>query len=233
VSLSSATSNDFTDRLNQVDIAPDAVAFSPSAKPTASYVVHGDSYQAGQGVQPYYANSDVGGGAPHTDDCHRSPQAYPASPSPTWQPSTPVLLSPTSWPAAAPSSATSPETRREAGRFRRRRPAGWMTTPRWSRRHRRALRCDRQGCLLTLTACTDPNYHLTVAGTVDPQPLVTYEPSIIDGLALFLPGAYTAIKNAAPLAKLIVLGYPHIVAQGARRGGVDCSASRGWTSSSR
>ncbi|MCA1820507.1 MAG: transglycosylase SLT domain-containing protein, partial [Pseudonocardia sp.] len=61
-----------------VDIGWDAVAYVPSTRPTDSYVALGDSYSAGEGVEPYDANSDVGGATPgFRDACHRSTSAYP------------------------------------------------------------------------------------------------------------------------------------------------------------
>jgi hypothetical protein len=55
------------------DIAWDAVAFVPAAKPTYKVVALGDSYSSGEGVYPYRPNTDNS-----IDGCHRSPQAYSA-----------------------------------------------------------------------------------------------------------------------------------------------------------
>lgn len=70
----------------QIDIAWDAVAFKPAARPAVSYVAFGDSYSAGEGVEvsddgegteQYYSDSDVGGSTfPYRNACHRSPGAY-------------------------------------------------------------------------------------------------------------------------------------------------------------
>jgi lysophospholipase L1-like esterase len=49
---------------------------SAKGVPTAllpSYVALGDSYSSGEGNAPFYANSDTA-----SDQCHRSPEAYPA-----------------------------------------------------------------------------------------------------------------------------------------------------------
>lgn len=59
---------------------------------------------------------------------------------------------------------------------------------------------------------------------MDAQPLVTHEPQVIDGLASQLTSVYDAVKAAAPNAKIIVLGYPHVVDDGSRRVDADCFA---------
>ncbi|WP_241835079.1 hypothetical protein [Pseudofrankia asymbiotica] len=100
VSLSNVTDRDWHDDNNNpvaVDVSWDAVAFTPSSKPAVDYVALGDSYSAGQGVEPYYGN----------DDCHRSPQAYPTTVFSTQIGQHPETTSSTSSPAAARSSATS------------------------------------------------------------------------------------------------------------------------------
>lgn len=60
------------------DVAFDAVAFAPTAKPTVQYVALGDSYSSGESLQPYLTGSDESFTTPAdlSDACHRSSQAY-------------------------------------------------------------------------------------------------------------------------------------------------------------
>jgi hypothetical protein len=55
-----------------VDIAWDAMAFVPTSDPRVNYVAMGDSYSSGEGVSPYYPDSNTS-----SDQCHRSENAYP------------------------------------------------------------------------------------------------------------------------------------------------------------
>lgn len=78
VALSNVTPADYQLE-RDVDIAWDSVAFVPSGRRGMVYVAMGDSYQSGEGVTPYYSNSDVGGKTKgFTIGCHRSQEAYPA-----------------------------------------------------------------------------------------------------------------------------------------------------------
>lgn len=78
VDLSNETYNDFDEFPSQrITIAWDTLALIPSDKPEVSYVAMGDSYSAGEGVEPYYSNSDVGHTSPaktpgYVNECHRS-----------------------------------------------------------------------------------------------------------------------------------------------------------------
>jgi hypothetical protein len=59
------------------DIAWDAVAFIPAASPSTDYVAMGDSYSAGQGVQPFDPDSDFNYSG-MINSCHRSTSgSYP------------------------------------------------------------------------------------------------------------------------------------------------------------
>jgi hypothetical protein len=58
-------------------IAWDAVAFVPTSAPTVQYVAMGDSYAAGEGVEPYDVNSDHLRENDRKNACHRSHNAYP------------------------------------------------------------------------------------------------------------------------------------------------------------
>ncbi|MCG5448594.1 golvesin C-terminal-like domain-containing protein [Micromonospora hortensis] len=53
-------------------VAFDAVAFVPTTKPLANYVAMGDSYSSGEGVAPYFTNSDYKRSNGDVNDCHRS-----------------------------------------------------------------------------------------------------------------------------------------------------------------
>jgi hypothetical protein len=59
-------------------VAFDAVAFIPTTAPTVQYVAMGDSYAAGEGVEPYMVNSDhLRDNDGHKNACHRSYFSYP------------------------------------------------------------------------------------------------------------------------------------------------------------
>lgn len=77
VSLSNVT----TDGGGSDSIILDAVAFTPTTKPSAIYVAMGDSYASGEGVEPYDRNSDYTrdlGDSNIKNACHRSQTgAYP------------------------------------------------------------------------------------------------------------------------------------------------------------
>lgn len=78
VSLSNVTPTDW-DFGRSVDVAWDAVAFESVPQPVKTYVAFGDSYQSGEGNEPYEPPSDIGGRTPDlTNSCHRSSKAYPA-----------------------------------------------------------------------------------------------------------------------------------------------------------
>jgi hypothetical protein len=69
-----------------------------------------------------------------------------------------------------------------------------------------------RGCLLTTGDCIDSDYYLTRGsnGAVDPQPLVIFEPYVINGLESHLESVYESINAKAPDAKIVVLGYPNL-----------------------
>jgi hypothetical protein len=76
VTLTNATYQDYND--GAIDVAFDAVAFVPTTA-QLGYVAFGDLYSAGEGLQPYFPNTDISAnGAIPTYACHRSKtQAYP------------------------------------------------------------------------------------------------------------------------------------------------------------
>ena len=47
-------------------------------------------------------------------------------------------------------------------------------------------------------------------GVVDPQPLATFEPTVITYLKAHLVQTYLAINDVAPSADIVVMGYPNI-----------------------
>jgi hypothetical protein len=77
VSLSNVT----TDGFGTDSVIFDAVAFTPTSRPSAIYVAMGDSYASGEGVEPYDRNSDYTrdlGDENISNACHRSQGgAYP------------------------------------------------------------------------------------------------------------------------------------------------------------
>ncbi|WP_127501688.1 NucA/NucB deoxyribonuclease domain-containing protein [Actinoplanes solisilvae] len=67
--------NESPDGTGSDSIVFDAVAFTPTTKPTAQYVALGDSYSSGEGTAPYDRNSDLkrgNGGPTDKNACHRS-----------------------------------------------------------------------------------------------------------------------------------------------------------------
>jgi hypothetical protein len=70
-----------------------------------------------------------------------------------------------------------------------------------------------KGCLMTTGDCTASSFYLTDSqtGNLDPQPLVAYEPEVINALEPHLVALYEAIAKAAPNAEVIVLGYPRLL----------------------
>jgi len=226
VTLSNGTLSDWG--VGAIDLSWDALAFTPSTKPAVSSVAFGDSYQAGEGVEPYYANADNGGGGAHTDSCHRSPQAYG-----------PLVFSDLA--AAHPGNdefhfvACSGAVINDVsggGQHSGEVPqlnSGWLDVNTTNVTigvggNDARFAAIIKGCLLTITACTSPDYRLTVDGKVDPEALITYEPKVIDGLQQGLANTYAAVKSAAPNAQITVVAYPHVVTPADRRSGLDCGS---------
>lgn len=219
VSLSNATYKDSTGT-NLVDVAWDAVAFVPSSKPAVSYVALGDSYGVGEGIEPYMANSDVGKDGGNVDACHRSTQGWPVSVYNSLRAARPgndefhfIGCSGAKLDGVLVPTTGLPDTHGEQPQLTQ----GWLdentTEVSVSISGNDARFADvLKGCIMTLTNCTDPNYKLTVNGQVDPQPLVQYEPTVIDQQLPRLKTMLQAIRAAAPNAKIVLTLYPHVVA---------------------
>lgn len=225
------------------DIAWDAMAFVPSSSLATDYVAMGDSYSSGEGVQPFYPDSDNS-----VDSCHRSQYAYPTLVTLPGQ-STPIAQQ-----AASQSSSASfsfiacsgaettaitaaavdnpPTAADKAGN------TDWGAVQDLSE----PLQADEQGqltsattlvtltiggndarfadvltgCLTTTSDCIASDFYLKRSsnGATDPQPLVVYEPNVISLLLPHLEAVYTEIHSLAPNAEIIVLGYPPLFPAG-------------------
>lgn len=67
--------------------------------------------------------------------------------------------------------------------------------------------------------CLDSSFHLTRTNedgstTVDAAALVDEQPARIGGMSATLSSVYTQIRQLAPNAQIIVIGYPHVVTTG-------------------
>ncbi|MEY9933781.1 hypothetical protein ABH926_008443 [Catenulispora sp. GP43] len=215
------------------DISFDAVAFIPTVASTVRYVAMGDSYTSGESISPYEADSAQDG-----DGCHRSPQAYPYQVVMPGQSksieATAAANGGDDFAFIACSGAeTTAVTQQAVGN-----PDNWNAD--WNSSYFQwgePLQIDDngfldqdttlvtlsiggndarfsdvvEGCTLSTTNdCVSPTYYLTHDGTVDPQPLTTYEPKIISALQSHLQEVYTAVHQAAPKARIVVVGYPHL-----------------------
>lgn len=223
VQLKNSTFDDFNvASYGNVDVSFDAVAFSPSAKPAVAYVALGDSYQSGEGLSPYYENSDVGGGKARTDACHRSSGAY----GPGVFTDLGALSTGTKHFQFSACSGAVIDNLLTTSRFAEapQLSQGWLdenTTHVSVGIGGNDARFSTiiQACATSFTSCTSSNYRL---GN-DPEPLVTYEPKVIDRLSERLQALYAAIRTAAPNAKVLVVGYPRVIALANRRSDAVCS----------
>ncbi|WP_322756364.1 GDSL-type esterase/lipase family protein [Frankia sp. Cas3] len=216
VSLSNVTTNDWDG--HAVDISWDAVAFTPSSRPAVSYVAFGDSYQAGEGVEPYYSNSDQGAKGGLHIACHRSPQAYP-----NLVFNDLVALHPGNdeFHFAACSGAVVANVNGSVAHFSEvpQLDTGWLDE---NTTHvtigiggnDARFASILQACMISLHDCMNSDFHLTTDAGVDPAPLVQYEPTVIDGLRVPLTSLYQKIRQLAPNAQIIAVGYPHVVTTG-------------------
>ena len=231
VSLSNSTYSDFND--GAIDISWSALAFTPSTKPVVDYVAMGDSYQSGEGLQPYYQNSDNGDGTGYVNGCHRSPQAYPNL---VFNDLSTLHLGEAEFHFVACSGAVTTDVDSSVGSGSN---VDYHEVPQLSTGfidtntttvtigiggNDARFSAILLGCFLTVTDCTAPNYYLTVNGQKDPAPLTTYEPQVINGLLSPLEQLYRDVENAAPLAQIIVVGYPHVIVTDStqNRGGIPC-----------
>lgn len=215
------------------DVAFDAVAFVPTVKPVAAYVALGDSYSAGEGDQPYNGNSDN-----NTNACHRSPQAYsysviaPGQSQPIQQVA--AANGPDDFAFVACSGAVTTDltvsavdpndsmvnTVWKTGAFDNNEPyqiddSGYLDANTTLVSLSIGGNDSRfaavvKGCIITIHNCSSSSYYLTDNGTLDPQPLPTYETAVISALQTHLQEVYQAIHTQAPNAKIVVVGYPYL-----------------------
>ncbi len=218
VSLSNVTFSDYAD--GAIDIAWDAIAFTTATKPLVSYVALGDSYQAGEGDEPYYANSDNGGQTTHRDACHRSSQSYPPLLFSRMRNATSIrTTSNTEFHFIACSGAV---TGNVSGN-----EAEWGEVPQlaqgWLDENTTRVTIGIGGndarfgaiikaCLMEtkLHQCASSSYVLSG----DPEPLVVHEPKVIQDLGTPLQTVYARIHTLAPNAAIEVVGYPRVIAKG-------------------
>ncbi|HEU0130061.1 MAG TPA: GDSL-type esterase/lipase family protein [Mycobacteriales bacterium] len=228
VSLSNTTYDDWKIS-DPTSIAWDAVAFVPSAKPVVSYVAFGDSYSAGEGIEPYYPNADIGGRTPlRKNACHRSPQAYPVGvyqdlrlrhPGTSefhFQACSGAVMKNVS--GLVPQWGEVPQLQQ-----------GWLdantTHVSISIGGNDAGFADvLKGCIMTTHYCIADDYYLTRDGQLDPEPMTTYEPKVITGLEAPLEGVLRDIKALAPNAKIVLVGYPHVIWNGSINPAWSCDA---------
>ncbi|GGN10167.1 hypothetical protein GCM10009721_42710 [Terrabacter tumescens] len=234
VQLSNVTYSDFADGV--VDVAWDAIALTPAAKPIASYVAFGDSYQAGEGDEPYDADADapatntpsaslpgaVQDERSHKNACHRSASAYPPLVFKRMMGVAGRTSSNTAFHFAACSGAVMDNVIGGTTHFGEapQLDQGWLdentTRVTIGIGGNDARFADiLKGCVATLQSCTAPTYKLTINGVVDPEPLVTYEPKVISNLAPTLNSVLAKIHTLAPNAQITVVGYPYVVVKAA------------------
>jgi hypothetical protein len=227
------------------DIAWDAMAFVPSSPLATNYVAMGDSYSSGEGVSPFYPDSDNS-----SDSCHRSTAGYPTLVKLPGQSSTIATQAASqssnvsfSYIACSGAETTGiteaavdnpPTADDQAGH------TDWgQVQPDLDE----GLQADDQGrlnsattlvtltiggndarfsdvlsgCIKTVTDCISSGYKLTRAsnGVVDPAVLTSYEQTVIGLVTSHLEATYKQIHTLAPNAEIIVLGYPLLFPQGA------------------
>jgi len=173
--------------------------------PAGHYVALGDSFSSGEGVPPFVPGTDVTLG----DDCHRSTIAYPK-----------LLEGHGSVPQMAPQEFVACSGARMDALF---------TTASDNQGHQKegpqVSQLDRAVGLVTLTFGGDDvgfadlirNCIFKFRDTCSNQDSALFEPALkaIDGTmpgnhsGLTLLDAYRRIRQAAPRARILVLGYPH------------------------
>ena len=222
VTLSSYSVHD-----NGSDVAWDAIAFVPVNAPRYKVVALGDSYSAGEGIEPYLSNTDNSANA-----CHRSSKAYPnliTLPGTT----APLAQDPKDeldFIACSGAHTTSLTTAAVNTAGQENPPGSGWDGPRYEHGEELQLsqgyldtRTDAvtlsiggndarfadvlKSCTLTTHVCSSDGYVMDD----DPQPLNQYEPHILNDLiGAKLKATYQAIHTAAPNAQIYVVGYPHI-----------------------
>jgi hypothetical protein len=229
VSLSNATYSDFAID-DDTTIAWDAVAFVPTSKPAVSYVSLGDSYAAGEGIEPYYPNADVGAKTPlRKNACHRSPQSYALG---VYQdlrvrhPGTSELHFLACSGAEMPNVTGSVVHHGEVPQLMQ----GWLdeNTTHVSISiggNDAGFAAVIGGCIKTLTRCTWPDYYLEREGVLDPEPLIDWEPKVIRGTEPGMENVMRQIKLLAPNAVITLVGYPYVVWPGSDSDSWSCAAN--------
>lgn len=178
---------------------------SPVLWPAPVYAALGDSYSSGQGLLPYFSDSVVGEGG-----CHRSWRAYPLQ---VGDPNTgiPLWMRPDArFDFIACASARTSNVKR----------GGDPLSGEPSQLDQAVV--DAETDLVTLTlggndagfsnvlamcfwnACTSPTY------TVDGVPFTDWLPAEIDDVYVPLSNVHQEIREAAPNALIMTLGYPFL-----------------------
>ncbi len=232
ISLSNVTCNGS----QGTDIAWDAMAFIPVKPYKADYVAMGDSYSSGEGVQPFYPDSDKPG-----DACHRSTSAYPTLVKLPGQ-STPIaaqaaenkgaVFSFIACSGAETTGITADAVDKPETKYDRDGNTDWghvQATAEGLQDDQGKLTGNTTlvtlsiggndirfadvlfGCLTTKGNCSAKNFVLKRHSNnkLDPEPLGKFEPKVIsDLLPPHLLATYVQIHDLAPDAEIIVLGYP-------------------------
>lgn len=216
------------------DVAYDAMAFIPLPSKPYSYVALGDSYSAGEGNPPY--DTDGAFKLNDSEDkCHRAPLAYSrtvkhngvaiAAHSAGTEPYEFQHLACSGATTVGLTDAAVDEPGENAGENSQWRSEIWQFGEE-QQLERGFLDADTdlvtitiggndvgystvfQACATKTPNCLSDSYYLTRGnGQVDPSPLRTYEPHIIDLAANKLRDTYLKIVQLAPNARVVVLGY--------------------------
>lgn len=235
ISLNNVTCNGASQ--GDVDIAWEAMAFIPSHPLKTRYVAMGDSYSSGEGVSPFFPDSNT-----FTDQCHRSEKAYPTLVT------LPGQSKPIAEQAASPGGNASFSFIACSGAETTGITAAAVDDPPttydkhgntdWGKIQEtpEGLQADEQrrldsattlvtlsiggndarfsdvlrGCLTTKGDCVDPDFYLKrKSGAKDPEPLIKFEPKVINTLLPpHLKAVYLKIHDMAPHAEIVVAGYP-------------------------
>jgi lysophospholipase L1-like esterase len=222
VTLGNQTANGGDSTVNsKSDIAYDALAFIPIAKPPHSYVAMGDSYSSGEGLQPFFPDSDQHPNGADADTCHRSTRAY----------SQLVHDSTSTTPLAHDGAsevrfiACSGSTTENVVR------GGTSNGGEIAQLNQNTLSTDTDLVTISIggndaffakmiTLCAQSDC-MNPGTTVNGVPVTQFEAQTIDNLEPTLENVYWEIKNEAPNARVVVLGYPRLFGTG------DCPSSVG------
>jgi lysophospholipase L1-like esterase len=234
VSLSNASPNVAPDKADGRDVWFDAVAFVPSSKPTTRYVALGDSYSSGEGLEPYYPDSDQ----PDLNGCHRSiGRAYAQSvriPGHSQPIATEATNDQADFHFLACSGAQTVDLTQSAVD-----PGNQDNTLWRESNHYLSGEVDQvddsgwldedttlvtltiggndvgfapvlRGCVVSMSACDNGTFKVTRPGGVDPRPLTEYQPYLVQQVRSHLAAVYKQIHLHAPNARVVVVGYPRL-----------------------